>query len=229
MAAPMKKTVELFYDVVSPYSWIAFEVLTRYKSVWGNMDLKLRPFFLGGVMNESSNRPPAMVPAKGAYMMKYDIPRLGTYYQVPIKIPKNPSEVMFEKGSLTAMRFITAVDIDHPECTENLSRELWMRAWCRDEGIFNQNDFLEAAKKVGISEEIAKNALARIKDDDVKNRLKKNTTEALNYGTFGAPTIIAHVNNKPELVFGSDRFPILAMLLDEEWKGPQAELSKCKL
>lgn len=44
---------------------------------------------------------------------------------------QNPSEVMFEKGSLTAMRFITAVDIDHPECTENLSRELWMRAWCR--------------------------------------------------------------------------------------------------
>lgn len=26
MAAPMKKTVELFYDVVSPYTWIGFEV-----------------------------------------------------------------------------------------------------------------------------------------------------------------------------------------------------------
>ena len=26
MAAPTRKTVELFYDVVSPYSWIGFEV-----------------------------------------------------------------------------------------------------------------------------------------------------------------------------------------------------------
>jgi glutathione S-transferase kappa 1 len=38
---------------------------------------------------------------------------------------------MFEKGSLTAMRFVTALDMDHPELTESLSRELWMRAWSR--------------------------------------------------------------------------------------------------
>ena len=30
---------------------------------------------------------------------------------------------------------------------------------------------------------------------------------------FGAPTIIAHVNGKKEMVFGSDRFPILAQML----------------
>ena len=30
---------------------------------------------------------------------------------------------------------------------------------------------------------------------------------------FGSPTIIAHVNNKPVMLFGSDRFPILAQVL----------------
>ena len=44
---------------------------------------------------------------------------------------QNPFVVMFEKGSLTAMRFVTALDMDHPELTESLSRELWMRAWSR--------------------------------------------------------------------------------------------------
>lgn len=32
---------------------------------------------------------------------------------------------------------------------------------------------------------------------------------------FGAPTIVAHVNGKKELFFGSDRFPQLAALLGE--------------
>lgn len=34
-------------------------------------------------------------------------------------------------GTLTAMRFVTAVDIKHPEYTEALCRELWLRAWSR--------------------------------------------------------------------------------------------------
>ncbi|XP_058241462.1 glutathione S-transferase kappa 1-like isoform X3 [Hemibagrus wyckioides] len=44
-----RKKIELFYDVVSPYTWLAFEVLCRYRKVW-NVELKLRPAYLGGVM-----------------------------------------------------------------------------------------------------------------------------------------------------------------------------------
>lgn len=85
-----KKVIELFYDVVSPYSWLGFEVsfsfkvgfsnratvfrikimkllyvgglclqvMCRYRQVW-NIELKLRPAFLGGIMHGSgteSNR-----------------------------------------------------------------------------------------------------------------------------------------------------------------------------
>lgn len=48
------------------------------------MDLILRPFFLGGVMKASGNRPPMMVPSKALYMHK-DLARNAAYFGVPLK------------------------------------------------------------------------------------------------------------------------------------------------
>jgi hypothetical protein len=70
-------TVTFYYDVVSPYSWyvqmsgsyqpdeakgltgidhtkhrLGFEAINRYKTIW-NYELKLIPFFLGGIMQMS--------------------------------------------------------------------------------------------------------------------------------------------------------------------------------
>ena len=43
------RKLELFYDIVSPYSYFAFECLERYRARW-QIDLVLRPAFLGGVI-----------------------------------------------------------------------------------------------------------------------------------------------------------------------------------
>lgn len=48
------------------------------------MDLILKPFFLGGVMKASGNRPPMMVPSKAIYMHK-DLSRNAAYFGVPLK------------------------------------------------------------------------------------------------------------------------------------------------
>jgi len=37
--------------------------------------------------------------------------------------------------------------------------------------------------------------------------------KVLHLQAFGSPFIIAHVNNVPEIFFGSDRFPQLAMVM----------------
>jgi 2-hydroxychromene-2-carboxylate isomerase len=43
--------VAVFFDTVSPYSFIGVETLLRYRAVWGDMvKVELIPFFLGGVM-----------------------------------------------------------------------------------------------------------------------------------------------------------------------------------
>ena len=70
------------------------KVLCRYRPHW-KMDLHLRPFFLGGVMKASGNRPPMMVPAKALYMQK-DLSRNAKYFGIPLK----PIEVFFLKCRL---------------------------------------------------------------------------------------------------------------------------------
>ncbi|XP_043935778.1 glutathione S-transferase kappa 1 isoform X1 [Protopterus annectens] len=221
------KLLELFYDVVSPYSWLAFEVLCRYRNVW-NVDLRLRPGFLGGLMNLSGNRPPAMVPLKGLYMVK-DIDRLAQYCNVPLRQPSDFFGSVIEKGSLQAMRFVTAVEMKHPEFVESVSRELWMRIWSRDEDITQPESLLAAASKAGVQPQHAKELLGMISNPDVKNRLKQTTDEAAKHGAFGMPVIVVHVDGVPHMFFGSDRFELIAYLLREKWFGPVPSRNAPKL
>jgi glutathione S-transferase kappa 1 len=52
--------VKLFYDVISPYSYFAFETIVRYKSLWNKMDLQLKPVHLFALLKASDNSPPVL-------------------------------------------------------------------------------------------------------------------------------------------------------------------------
>ncbi|XP_008582954.1 PREDICTED: glutathione S-transferase kappa 1 isoform X2 [Galeopterus variegatus] len=208
---PLARTVELFYDVLSPYSWLGFEVLCRYQNVW-NINLQFRPSFIAAIMKDSGNKPPALVPRKAQYMTN-DLKLLGKQLQVPIQFPKDFFSVILEKGSLSAMRFLTAVNLEHPEMLEKVSRELWMRVWSRDEDITQPQSILAAAEKAGMSAEQARGLLEKISTPQVKNQLKETTEAACRYGAFGLPVTVAHVDGQTHVLFGSDRMELLAHLL----------------
>ncbi|XP_061493666.1 glutathione S-transferase kappa 1-like isoform X2 [Rhineura floridana] len=175
-----KKVVDLFYDVVSPYSWFGFEVLCRYRPIW-NMELRFQPVFLGGIMKATGNQTPAMVPKKGQYMSK-DLMRVAKFYQVPICLMKDFFGTVLEKGSLPAMRFVTAVDITEPQFLESVSRELWMRIWSRDEDITQPESILAATERAGLPLDKARKLLEMSTSSEVKNHLKAATDEAVRYG-----------------------------------------------
>ncbi|XP_043823740.1 glutathione S-transferase kappa 1 isoform X2 [Dromiciops gliroides] len=225
--ASLPRKLELFYDVLSPYSWLGFEILCRYRNFW-NIDLQLHPTLIAGIMKDSGNKPPALVPRRGKYLSK-DLQRLGNFYQVPIQIPKDFLFVMLEKGSLTAMRFLTAVNMECPEMLERVSRELWMRIWSRDEDITEPQSILAAAKKAGLFEDQAKGLLERCSTEEVKKKLRETTETACKYGAFGLPMVVVHVDNKSHMLFGSDRMELLAHLLGEQWLGPVPSTVKGKL
>ncbi|KAL7988480.1 hypothetical protein Chor_007399 [Crotalus horridus] len=203
-----KKKVECFYDLVSPYSWLGFEIICRYRSIW-NLDLHLRPVFLSGIMNATGNQPPAMLPKKGEYLQK-DVKQMAKYCQVPLNLPKDFVKAVIVKGSLPAMRFITAVDIAEPQFLESVSRELWMRIWSRDEDIVQPESILAAAEKAGLP------------SGKSQELLKMSTSPE----AFGVPCFVIQTDGQPQLFFGSDRVELLGNVLGEKWLGPVPTSSK---
>ncbi|NXK56381.1 GSTK1 transferase, partial [Chauna torquata] len=212
-ARMVRTLVELFYDVVSPYSWLSFEVLCRYQHIW-NIDLRFRPAFLGGIMQSTGNKPPAMLPKRAEYMLK-DIKRMAKYYQVPVTISEDDFQRVLGKSNLGAMRFITAVDMMQPKYLEPLSREFWIRFWSQHEDISQLDSILAVAGQAGLSSELTQKLLEMMSSPAVKNRLRETTEEAIKYGAFGMPAVVAHFNGKPHLFFGSDRLELLASVIGE--------------
>ncbi|NWU69893.1 GSTK1 transferase, partial [Pterocles burchelli] len=208
-----RTVVELFYDVVSPYSWLGFEVLCRYQHIW-NVDLRFRPAFLGGIMQATGNKPPAMLPKRAEYLQK-DIKRMAKYYQVPVQISEGDFQRVLGKSNLAAMRFITAIDMTEPRYLEPLSREFWIRFWSQNEDISQPENILAVAGQAGLSSELAQKLLEIISSPTVKNRLKETTEEAVKYGAFGMPAVVAHLNGEPHLFFGSDRLELLGSVIGE--------------
>uniref|UniRef100_A0A8C8YGN9 Glutathione S-transferase kappa n=1 Tax=Prolemur simus TaxID=1328070 RepID=A0A8C8YGN9_PROSS len=185
---PLPRSLELFYDVLSPYSWLSFEVLCRYQNIW-NIKLQLRPSLIAGIMKDSGNKPPALLPRKAQYL-RQDIKLLRQHFQIPIQFPKDFISVILEKGSMSAMRFLTALSLEHPEMLEKVSRELWMRVWSRDEDITEPQSILAAAEKAGMTIEQAQGILEKISTPKVRNQLKETTEAACRYGVSNSLCLV---------------------------------------
>ncbi|XP_054158096.1 glutathione S-transferase kappa 1-like [Oppia nitens] len=216
----------LYYDVVSPYSWIAFELLCRYRPQWPSMSLKLKPVFLPAVFKGAGNPTVLENPSKAKYLFN-DVHRLGKYYKIPIRIPDNFIEVASVKTSLKAMRFITAVDmITDGKSTEDLSRQLSKRVFKSHQDVTLADSLREASQKGGLNEKTVEKALVLMEKQEVKDALRKTTDELVSIGGYGVPTIVVHLADGPELVFGSDRMELIGSLLGEKYVGPLNKYSQ---
>jgi len=229
----VKKAVHFFYDVISPYSWIGFEILVRHQKLWPSMDLRLRPFYLGGILRGASNPPPAKtVPNKGLYSPK-DIARLAVYFGVPAKIPPDFFDVAFNPKTVNAQRFLVAIDQltgGKQEPLEEASRQLWIRMYNTHKDITTNESLREAGLQADLPRDLVDQAILNINDDKVKKELKRNTDEALEEGAFGSPTIIVHLpDNRREMLFGGDRMHIIADMIGEEYRGPLLQHRSPKL
>ena len=216
--------MNFYFDVMSPYTYFAFQVLKRYRSIW-KLETRFFPMNLGTVMKESHNTPPAMVPNR-AIFLNNDLMRNTKWYGLEgiwLGMPSNFFSAQVGRTAILLNRLLASL-VSHEDIADDLKwaavntafRILW-----EDPKYRSGSAFVEAKP-----EEVVRDFLTQLRISPSlvdlnggKDVLKANTEKALSLHAFGSP-VIQFPKYEEEIFFGSDRFEQIAFLLGLPWKGP---------
>lgn len=185
------REIELFWDIGSPYTYLAMTQLTHLRERSG-ATVRLRPFLLGGVFKSVGNKMIDVLPK--ATNMQEDLRRWARHYRVPMLIP-GADPVPFPINSLLPMRVAMGLTLDDPAAAEKVIRTLFNALWVEGKDVSDRST-LEAVLGEG-----AAAMIARGEAQDSKDALRKNTEEAVARGAYGAPTFLVG----DQLFWGNDR------------------------
>jgi len=191
--------VELFFDFISPYSYLAF---TQAKALGARVgrEVEPKPVLLAGILNALGTKGPAEVPARRAYLVKDLLRaahRAGVSISLPPTHPFNP---------LPALR-VAALD-GPPALRWRIVDALFAATWGGGDGIEGPDRVAAVLREAGVDpSDLAVRAAA-----EGKERLRRNTDDAIARGAFGVPTLFAD----GEMFFGFDSFPSLEAFLRGE-------------
>ncbi|HEX4232911.1 MAG TPA: 2-hydroxychromene-2-carboxylate isomerase [Caldimonas sp.] len=183
--------LEVFFDVGSPTSYLAWTQLPRIAAETGAAIL-WRPMLLGGVFKATGNASPVLVPAKGRWMTD-DIQRFATRYGVPFRF--NPH---FPINTLTLMRGATGMQMRSPADFARYLDVIERAMWEIPKNLGDPDVLATALADAGFDPAAFAMLVA---DPEVKAKLIATTDEAVARGVFGAPTFFVG----DAMHFGQDR------------------------
>ena len=184
----MSNYVDFYFDVISPYSYIAHKKIQKIKENQ-KIIFNYKPILLGGLHNLAGINAPAF--------NKYKIKNLQSDCELVSK--KNDISfnwnLKFPINSLSIMRGYLAVNDDQKEDYLNI----FFNAYWRDNlDLSTEKEFSKLLNVLNVEKSIF---FEKIKQQSIKDELKKLTHNAFEKEVFGAPTFI--VNNK--IFWGQDR------------------------
>ena len=184
-----KRIIDLYFDPVSPYVWLASTQLNRVKKQTG-CEVILKPILFAGLLKAHGHKGPAEIPAKRDYTFR-DVMRRAAIYgleiQGPPRHPFNP---------LLALRICTAIEDN--QVRTKFACLLLDAAWSKGADITNVDTVSKLARECGIDPDWA---LASSQNPEVKKKLADTTEAAIALGMFGVPTFVMD----GQLFWGDDR------------------------
>ena len=184
----MTKSIEFYFDFVSPYSFLAHK---KIRKIENNENIKFiyKPILLGGLHNLIGITAPAFINPKAKFMIR-DCKMVAKKFNI-----KFTFNALFPINSLNLMRGFLSINSDK----KNTYVDNFFDAYWQDGLNLNEEKIIiSLLKKCKINKDDFRR---KIKDPKIKNKLKKLTHEAFKKDIFGAPTFV--VNKK--IFWGQDR------------------------
>ncbi|HET6343267.1 MAG TPA: 2-hydroxychromene-2-carboxylate isomerase, partial [Gemmatimonadota bacterium] len=202
----MSHPIRLFFDFISPYSYLALTQVERFGEEHGIAWI-VRPILYAAVLERRGLIGPAEEPVKREYTTR-DIVRAADRLGVPLI---GPPEHPF--NSLAALRTLCVFQ-DDPRALR-LAVRLSTLCWGKGQPLTRPETLIAAVEECGLA---TAGLDERIATPQIKDRLRANTEEALAAGVFGVPTFIW----EGEVFWGHDRMAHLADRLTGRLVSPEA-------
>jgi 2-hydroxychromene-2-carboxylate isomerase len=203
-----------YFDYLSSNAYLAWTQLPALAQRFGRRIEPVAVVF-GKLLERYGQMGPAEVPPKGRWMSRNNLRKaiaLGVTLRPPAFHPFNP---------LLPLR-ASSLELAPVDRTK-LIDALWRAVWSEQRHASEPAVLEAVANECGLD---GKAIVAAAQQPDVKERLRRQTEDALAAGVFGVPTVIVD----GELFFGFDDFPWLERFLDgrdplppeaSRWIGPQ--------
>ena len=200
----MSDRIEFFYDLSSPWTYLAFTNLFGVIERTGCC-ATLRPILVGGVFN-------AVNPAVYAAREKGENRRLAHSWKV-LKdwaklagVEMNFPSAFHPAKSVNAMRMCCALADDMPALTD-FTRAAFGSYFGAQDNLDDPQVLIAVADAAGLDGAAIH---AKSQTDGAKALLRANTDELIARGGYGSPTIFV---DKDDMYFGNDQLPLVEAAL----------------
>lgn len=200
----MSARVEFFYDLSSPWTYLAFTNLWPMLERTGEQAV-LRPMLVGGVFNAVNQSVYAAREMTDNRKLKHSWKVLNDWAGLAGVEMNFPSQWHPAK-SVNAMRFACALE-DDQDALRRFSKAAFESYFGAQENLDDADVLAAVADSIGLDGAALK---AASQSDEVKARLRSNTEEVIARGGYGSPSIFV---DGTDMYFGNDQLPLVEAAL----------------
>ena len=183
----MTKHIEFYFDFISPYTYLGHK---RIENEGSGINFNYKPILLGGLHKLWNITPQAYIEPKKEFMIM-DCKMVSKKFKIDFifnsKFPINTIKLM--RGCLV---------LENDQLKEYI-KLVFDAYWKNNEDVNDNKVLSKILNQIDIKLEEFED---KIEKNDVKEKLKKFTSDAFKKKIFGAPTFV--INNKN--FWGQDRF-----------------------